>query len=199
MTLTELQSEVLLLTKRPDLAALTLSAIKAATLKMHQADYYAKDLYETGIAFDTSATLQSLEYKVLFPRWRALKYLRKVDATATPPAAFGPLIEVITPEQILDGYGYQRSNVCYEAGQVLEIRLSSPHQYFVLGRYDNPDVTTDGYSSWIANDFPYAIIYDATATVFKSIGFSEQEASMRSLVSEQIALIKISNIQAVGY
>lgn len=199
MNLTELQAEVISLTRRPDLAALTLSSVKAATLKMHQADFYSKDLYETGIVFDTSESLQSLEYKQLFPRWRALKYLRKVDATANPPVAFGPSLTVITPEQILDGYGIQKTDVVYEAGQVLEIRLSTPHQYFVLGRYDNPNVTTDAFSSWIAQDHPYAIVYDAAATVFKSIGFTEQETSMRNLVAEQIALIKISNIQAVGY
>ena len=199
MNLTELQAEVVSLTRRPDLAALTLSAVKAATLKLHQADFYSKDLRETGIAFDTSASLQSLEYKTLFPRWRALKYLRKVDATSNPPVAFGPSLTVITPEQILDGYGIQKTDVVYEAGQILEIRLCTPHQYFVLGRYDNPNVTESGYESWIADDFPYGIVYDAAATIFKSIGFSEQEASMRTLVAEQIALIKISNIQAVGY
>jgi len=199
MTLTELQNEVILLTKRPDLAALTLSAIKASTLKMHQADYYPKDIFEIGLAFDESLTLQSLEYKTVFPRWRALKYIRKVDNTATPPVAFGPSLTVISPEQILDGYGYQKTEVCYEAGQILQIRLACPHQYFSIGCYLNPDVTSDTYSSWIAADFPYSIVYDATATVFKTIGFSEQEASMRTLVAEQIALIKISNIQAVGY
>jgi hypothetical protein len=199
MNLTELQSEVLLLTKRPDLAALTLSAIKASTLKMHQADYYPKDLYEVGIAFDSAEVLQSLQYKIVFPRWRALKYIRRVDATATPPVAYGPSLEVITPEQILDGYGYQRNEVCYEAGQILQIRLASPHQYFSVGCYLHPDVATETYSSWIAADFPYSIVYDAAATVFKTIGFSEQESSMRTLVNEQIALIKISNIQAVGY
>lgn len=199
MTLNELQAEVISLTRRPDLAALTLSAVKAATLKMHQADFYSKDIYETGVAFDSAAVLQSLEYKTLFPRWRALKYIRKVDATATPPVAFGPALEVISPEAILDSYLIQKSDVVYEAGQVLEIRLSSPHQYFVVGRYDHPNVTTDAYSSWIAQDYPYGIVYDAAATVFKSIGFSEMEASMRTLVAEQIALIKISNIQAVGY
>lgn len=199
MNLTELQSEVILLTKRPDLAALTLSAIKASTLKMHQADYYPKDLFETGVAFDEALTLQSLQYKQVFPRWRALKYLRKVDATANPPAAFGPSLEVITPEQILDGYGYQRNEVCYEAGQILQIRLAHPHQYFSVGCYLHPDITDGNYSSWIADDFPYSIVYDAAASVFKTIGFSEQEASMRTMVNEQIALIKISNIQAVGY
>lgn len=197
MNLAELQAEVISLTKRPDLAALTLSAIKSATLKMHQADFYAKDLVETGIEFDAARYLQTLQYKTINPRYRALKYLRKVDPVSLEP--YGPALTVITPDSFMDNYNIEKENVVYEAGQALEIRVNISTKYFLFGFYVNPDVTTDSYSSWIAQDFPYSIIYDATATIFKSTGYTDQETSMRGLVNEQIAMIKISNIQAVGY
>jgi len=197
MNLAQLQSSVIELTKRPDLAALTFSAIQAATLKMHHSDYYAKDLTESGVEFSTATYLQTLEYRSVFPRWRALKYIRCIDSTSLEP--YGPSLTVISPDSFMDSYSIEKENVVYEAGQTLEIRVRNATKYFLVGCYLHPDITAEGYSSWIADNFPFSIIYDATATVFKTIGYAEQEASMRNLVGEQIALLKISNIQAVGY
>ena len=53
-TLTDLCAYVYTITNRPDLFTETKLAVKAATLKMHQSDYYYRDLLEQGIAFDTS-------------------------------------------------------------------------------------------------------------------------------------------------
>ena len=197
MNFSQLQAEVIMLTKRPDLAALTASAVKAATLKMHQSDFYSKDLFETGISFDSADYLQSFEYKTVIPRWRALKFIRRVNSTSFEP--YGPSLSVIAPESFMDSYSILKENVVYEAGQVLKIRTVDASQYFLVGCYLDPDITDSSYSSWIAQNFPYSIVYDAAATVFKSIGFSEMEASMRTLVGEQLALIKISNLQFIGY
>ena len=53
-TLTDLCADVYTITNRPDLINETKLAVKAATLKMHQSDYYYRDLLEQGITFDTS-------------------------------------------------------------------------------------------------------------------------------------------------
>ena len=53
-TFTELCNDVYTMTKRPDLVAETKLAVKAATLKAHQSDFYPKDIYETGIQFSRS-------------------------------------------------------------------------------------------------------------------------------------------------
>ena len=55
MTLEELQNEVILLTSRPDLVDRTLQAVKSATLKMHQREFWRRDLREVGIQFDAAA------------------------------------------------------------------------------------------------------------------------------------------------
>ena len=66
---TSLLNDVYTITNRPDLIAETKLAVKQATLKMHQSDYYPKDLFETGIAwnphicgseFDIPSSLYSL-------------------------------------------------------------------------------------------------------------------------------------------
>jgi len=193
-TLTSLVNDVYTLTNRPDLVGETVLAVRNATLKAHNTDYYYKDLFETGIQFDFAQAQQTFEYKDLIPRWRALKYLRKYFNDS--PADF---LTIITPDQILDSYSVNRENVCYVAGTELQIRSNCDIQYLLLGCYIYPDVTVDNYDSWIADEQPAAIIYDAAATVFKTIGYDEQNAVYTNLVQAEYAQLRITNIQAVGY
>jgi len=44
MSLAQLSTDVIALTKRPDLVAETTLAVKMATLKAHNSDYYPRDL-----------------------------------------------------------------------------------------------------------------------------------------------------------
>lgn len=196
MILAELITEVYSLTGRPDRVAETLSAIKSATLKAHQTDYYYKDIFESGISFSTSDYIQSLDYRLLLPRWRALKYLRKYAPTTNTPAKE---LDIILPDNVLDSYKVTKTDVCYVAGAYVQINSSTQESVYLMGCYINPDITEAGYTSWIANDHPYAIIFDAAATVFKAIGKDEEAAAYRTLVTEQIAMVKMSNIDATGY
>jgi hypothetical protein len=196
MTLAELIQEVYTITARSDRVDETASAIKSATLKAHQSDYYYKDLYEVGVDFGTSAYLQSLDYRTVIPRWRSLKYLRKYDLTTLIPGAF---LTLLTPEGLMDRYNVEKTNICYAAGAYINIKSDSQEQGYLVGCYVNPDITTVGYNSWIALDHPYVIIFDAAATVFKAIGKDEEASAYRGLVQEQISMLRASNIIAEGY
>ena len=83
MTLTELQEEVYAITNRPDMVSQTLSAVRNATLAVHQADYFYKDLYETGIDLEQEEFLHSFEVLNPVPNFRSLKYVRKTDASGS--------------------------------------------------------------------------------------------------------------------
>lgn len=198
MNLAELTAEVYTITGRSDRTAETLTAIKAATLKAHQSDFYYKDIFETGVAFDTSDYTQSLDYRTLIPLWRAVKYLRKYDITTTPYTP-GRILDLLVPENIMDRYQVQKTDIYYVAGSYLNINSSTKEQVYLLGCYLNPDITVDGYNSWIADDHPYAIIFDAAATVFKAIGKDEEAAAYRSLNAEQLSMLRASNIVANGF
>ena len=108
MTFDEIAAEVKVITNRPDLVAETASAIKAATLKAHQSDFYSKDIYETGMQFPDYSYRQSLDYISLFANFRAIKYVRIVrdeyDTCGIP-------IEIIKVEELFDAYGHQRTNI----------------------------------------------------------------------------------------
>lgn len=197
-SLASLTADVISLTNRPDLVGETSLAIRAATLKAHHSDYFYKDLFETGIQFDFSLAQQSLEYKTVIPRWRAAAYLRPYDASVSPGVPKKELT-LITPDNIFDSYAVTKEDVFYVAGLELQIRTLAAWQYFLLGCYVNPDVTATGYNSWIADEHPFAIVYEAAAIVFKSIGYDEMNAAYRQMVMDEYGELKMSNITAVGY
>lgn len=196
MTLAELIAEVYTITGRPDRVAETLSAVKAATLKLHQSDYYYKDIFESGIAFDSPAFVQNLDYRALLPRWRAIKYLRKYDSSTGTP---GKELGLIVPENVFDAYAVQKQDIYYVAGAYVQINSSTEDQYYILGCYLNPDITEVGYNSWIALDHPYAIVYDAAGSVFKATGKDDEAAMYKNLGIEQLSLLKASNITSNGF
>jgi hypothetical protein len=196
MTLTELQAGVYSLTNRPDLTGQTLIAIQSATLEMHQMDFFYRDLVESGIVFPTAEYLQSLEYRVLFPTWRALKYFRTSDSSGEVTS---DPFEVIEAEDVLDQYKLNRTNVVYGAGEILQIKAAAPFQYAFLAYYANPIITQIGYNSWIARDHPFAIIYKAASDICRQIGKQEQSAMFAKEVMDKKQAITISNVQVNGY
>ena len=187
-TLSELIADTYVVTNRPDLVADTLLAVKKATLKAHHSDFYAKDVFETGIQWATPGYFQSLEYRTLVPRWRQMKFLRKYDATGETP---GDFFTILTPDQSLDSYGIAKENICYLAGEMIEIRSDTEDEYMLLGCYRHPDITEANFSSWIALDHPYLIVYEAAATILKAIGKAEDATALRQEVAEQASALKM--------
>ena len=194
-TLSSLTADLQTIVKRADLTADCALHLKNALLKAHTSDYYLKDLYETNFQFGVAAVNYQLDYKTLIPRWRTIKYLETVDATTLDT------IRELTPiplEKHLDGYGYIRDYVFYLAGSNMQIRVSDKAQTFGVGVYLYPDTTLVS-PSWIADEFPFAILYEAARTLFKSTGFDEQSASMEKLTQEAYAEMKMVGLTTAGY
>ena len=196
MTFDELVAEVYLITNRSDLSNETISAVKAATLKAHKSDFYSKDIYETGVQFDTADFRQSMDYITLLSNFRAIKYLRRVE-NATDDS--GQFFDVITPDEVLDSYGIGRTDIAYVAGRVLEIRSSVTFQFALLGCYVLPIVREGAYQSWVAEQFPYTIVYEAARVVFRMIGQMEESNAQAQLVAEEYSELKLSALSDVGY
>lgn len=196
MTFAQLVAEVLLIVKRPDLQSRIESAVRAATLKMHQADFFYKDLVEVPVQFDLARILQQFLPTEVVPNFRKAKYVRvwfgDTDGT------YGPFLDPIQIENSLDIYKCSKDNVFYMAGQLLQIR-AVPAVYRVLfGAYKHPVVTpAESYSSWIADEYPYAIIYEAARTIFRSISFNEQANEYSQLAGEVLAEIRMSCVDDI--
>lgn len=197
--LANLVTEVYLLTKRPDLETATKMAVKNATLKLHTSDFFAKDLFEAGINFPSAAFQQQLEYRTLLPRWRALKYIRKVSQDVTTGEFVGTdFLTILSPEAVLDSYGIAKDDIAYIAGEVINIRSSTSEQQYILGCYIHPVLSEETFSSWIANEYKEAVLYDAAATIFKGIGFDEQAAQFRNDGAIWARQLMINNVPNTG-
>ena len=196
MNFTELLDEVYSLTNRSDLIAETKTAVKAATLKAHQSDFYSKDIHEDRITAETADYIHSIDYISLFSNFRSLKYIRKYDLANNE---MGDFIQVLEPEEVLDSYGLAKTDVCYVAGRNIEVKSSTAIDNLIIGCYVLPIVTESGYSSWVAELYPYVIVFEAARVVFKTIGYDEQSATYERLVVDQYALLRVSALSDVGY
>lgn len=195
MTFDELVEEVFILTNRRDLIADTNSAVKQATLKAHKTDFYSKDIFETGIQFPTLAFRQSLDYVSFASNFRTFKYMRRAEDENDD---IGTFIEIITIEETLDSYSNNRTDIAYVAGRVLEIRASVEFQFGLFGFYVLPIVREGAYNSWVAEQFPFAIIYEAVRVIFRVIGNLEESNAVSQLVLEEYRELTISALTDVG-
>jgi len=180
--------------KRPDLADMSTLHIKNAILKAHAADFWIRDLFETNFAFGAKDTVYTLYPETLIPRYRVVKYLNAID----PVTGFTiQPMKKIDVGQFLDGYNYIRDNSFYQAGNTLKIRVSAQYDTYGIGCFLFPD-TTLTVPSWIADQYPFAILYEAARTMYKIIGKADESRSMELLVGEAMAEVKMSGIDIPG-
>lgn len=207
-------------------------AVVSSTLKMHGLDFFYKDIKTARIIFDTAAYIHDLDLTG-FARFRSISYVRKDDPslasyqqnpTLVPPLFSGTgavnfkqsmhFLKILSPDDILDSYGVEKLDVAFQAGDSLYIKSSSLLQYALIGWYAFPNVDTtivngvDGanFYSWIARDYPYAIVYDASSAVLQSIGETDASRAYMATtpgaegqaVRHRINLVN-SSIVAVGY
>ena len=195
MTLAQLITEVYAITKRPDLVALTTSAIKAATLKCHTADFMFKDLFEALIIFPTSSPYQIIDVVNDTPRFRNLKYFRPFDNVNKVGGRF---FELVHPQAVLDSYSVEKVNIFYQAGRQINIKSAAAMNYGILGYYLYPDTTDTNFDSWIAREFPWAIIFEASAQVLKATGYDQQAAGIKQLATENLQEAISAGINETG-
>lgn len=193
-TIATLQADLQTIIKRGDLLTDSVLHLKNAILKAHTMDYWLRDLYETNFQFNLAATTYTLDIKALIPRFRTMKYLDIVDPISLDSVRS---LEAIPIEKYLDSYGYLRDYVYYLAGNNIQIRASGQQLVYGIGCYLYPDTTLQS-PSWIADEFPMVILYEAARTMFRLSGFDEQSASAERLLQEAKDQLKISAITTVG-
>jgi len=226
MNLSQLISAVYTETNRPDLVSETQQAVLESTLYVHTIDFWRKDVCEALVVFDQPLNyLQVLDISSL-PLFRKISYIRKTNPIATqmqqtggqlpytyayPPNQFDFLTGVDVGD-VLDEYGYERQDIYYEAGDQLNIKSSTQLQYATVGYYAFPNLDASGvnFFSWIARDYPYAIVYKATSAIFGKIGEDKAYAmymrppNMRTgdeggEFHKQMAILRMNSIVGKGW
>jgi hypothetical protein len=197
MTLAEMVQEVYAITKRSDMVTQTDSAIRMATLRAHQLDFWQRDLREEIVDFLTPAYAITWNPKTAYPRFRAVNYIVKVQHPSDE--IYGKPLENHSPIGSYDSYGIQKQNVWYMAGAAIRLNFSEQVRKVAAGFYQHPDIAAPAYSSWIADDYPWAIIERAAAKILTQTGNTDLAVSATQRANEQDALLKISNVQDIGY
>lgn len=206
MTYTEIYNAVVGLTGRADLITETQLAIQAATLRAHASDFYTRDMQEAMLVFPAYQYSQQIILPDSLGRFRALKYVRKYDPSGTDSVtglatgAAGEGFEILDPEDIFDSYSIDKENICTVAGDYANLKSSTAtFAYCICGWYANPQIqllTDADFRSWICTSFPFAIIFEAAAIVFKTIGRDTENRTYREMSAEQVAMIRMSGITA---
>lgn len=196
MDFIELNSEVQQIVRRPDLVTRIESAIKSATLKLHTTDFYFRDLVEEGVQFDTPNTITNFNPRDIFERYRKVAYVRYWhydDADVVNLGRPGKVLDHVELGEVLDYYGFPRTEIYYESGELLQIRTKVALSHALIGVYQFPDLNEESYTSWIARDYPYSIVYEAAAKIFGQIGNANQQALMVEEARNQLAILQIQS------
>jgi hypothetical protein len=172
--------------------------IQAATLRMHQSDFYSRDLSEATIDLGSEASSFSFNATTTFARFRALHYLRKTTAAAGGVAS--TVLTPLDPLHLFDQYGIERNDVWYNAGVNIVLRSSTNIRYLLAGWYQLPIISPVGsFASWIADLVPHAIIFDACSLIFQMLAQQDQSRKFDELVKDQLMQVKMHGLDARGY
>ena len=213
-TLAELADSVYTITNRPDLTNETRLAIQTATLKEHAAIDYTKDLVSVSHVLDNS--VEPLNYRYLLttgvspnPTVRKIRVIREI------PADSGPLLPAVISatgyygaiefteralNSVFDSYSLEHSNYYYFAGGANLVTLVAERRVdnVAMVYYRTVNVSLAGYSSWIADQFPYVIWSAAAAEVFQAIGRSTEAKSYRLMAFDHRNDVIRSNVTEIG-
>lgn len=202
MNFAELKTEVSAIVKRPDLDSLVESSIRAAMLKIHTANFWTRDIQELAVAFTYPNVLTDWNPRDTFERFRKIAYIRIWNYDESDSDNYGmpgPLLTSTELGDVADYWGFQKEDIYYEAGDLVQIRTRQPLAYSLIGAYRFPKVTVDSVSgdiiSWIATDYPWAIIHEAAASVFRHIGFDSMAAAESQEASIQLTILNMQNTQ----
>lgn len=220
MTFEELVTAVVLETKRPDLGFVTLGGddtivqkVKEALLFIHGMQKFPRDLRQDILTFDPAAYRQTVDTKDDLTRFRMTGFVfGNVDADVSSIADIDPSILEnlrLRPQDPTELFwptptGTRQTNTYYLVGRELHLRSSTMElSRVLLGYYQFPnlDYTTSGganFDSWVARDFPYAVIARAASAVFASTGKQEQSRKYDGpggLVQQQLSLVIADSLE----
>jgi hypothetical protein len=192
-TFLDMQSQVNVYTKRPELVSLTDSAIRMATLRAHQVDFFSRDQLNGALAYTVPSSGQPYVdiagIYTTFPKLRTPDFMQSLDATTLYPSE--NLEYVVDFKNFWDEWNILRSSVFTLLGSTLRMSSAANTGRLQLYYYGNPDVTTLGYSSWIADLYKEELAMWAAAIVWMRSGFQEiaQQSQVNSIMPFKEMLI----------
>lgn len=185
MNFVDMFNQVVVATARPDLINETITELQKQTLRMHHLNFWQKDYVERVIPIPGNPSQNYFTYQIdirqNMPGLRRLNYIRKWDTVGLAPGQFFGKLD---PSAALDSYALNKNNKVYLAGSTLNVVSTTADLAVLVGYYKHPVINPlAAYSSWIAEEYPYAITDAATQTVFTMIGKMDEAALYGKKVS----------------
>lgn len=181
MNFTDLLQEVIDETKRPDLRTRITSQIRQSTQAVHMAERWPRDLATEIVTFAQPTILGDFEYT-------NIPLFRKADAIY--PSVGGVKTSITAFKEVKafsqhDVTGEMEANYWYLAGNKIVVGSQGVFEELLVTYLKNPDCLGNTYSSWIADEYPYLIVYHATASILERIGARDLAQKARSQAAEQ--------------
>lgn len=181
-TIANLTSLVVAQTKRPELGALTLAAIKSAILRAHHTDFFPRDLKEVLLTYSLSGAQPLFQdfpnLSTLAANLRSVKTLYSVDSLTL---AHTEKLEYRDLDDLYDSNGALRPGIYTLIGDTLRSYFQVWTGSAQLIYYSNPSFTSTDANSWIADLYPDEIAAWAAGIVFARSGFAEMAQSFQEI------------------
>ena len=175
-TFAEMRTLVTGLTKRPELVAVTDLAIKTATLRAHQVDFFPQDAdtflvtYVAPVNNEVFTEITGLQLAA--PLLRTLDWMQGEDPSTGIPVE--NLEYVDSYKEFWDEEKMLKTSVFTRLGDTLRARFTSPSTRARVYYYKNPNVSTVSYNSWVADMHPEELAMWAAGIVWARSGNMEQ-------------------------
>lgn len=181
-TFAEMQTAVIALTKRPELTALTDLAIRTATLRAHQVDFFPRDQDSFVFTYTVNSSevftdLTGIHTSI--PLLRTPDFMQSEDTLTLQPSEN---LEYLTSfKDFWDDDNVRRTSVFTQIGSTLRCSFAGATGRARLFYWKNPNVASLTYSSWIADLYPDELAYWAAGIVWARSGFQEiaQQAQLQ--------------------
>lgn len=175
---TDIVTQVMILSNRPELVAEHQSAVLSATFELHAADNWWPDRTETIIpAAQVPTANSSIILEDYLPRLRVIEAIRPFDSAngnTVGRDAKMPTLEPITPSSLFDEFMSQKQEYFYLAGLNLIVRTRNYGNPLYVSYFAHASASSVGsYYSWIATKYPWAIINKAFAKISTATGNEE--------------------------
>lgn len=175
MTLTELVQEVLDWTNRPDLEAQAHSTIRRVTLSLHRTHAFWRDIQTFSFTPGLTTSGQILLSGPEAPRFRGFQSIADNR------------LKIVDPDDLFDLDGYPRTDCIWAAGSAINWRSTAGSTPVTVSYFQDPDIATATFTSWIADLQPDAIITSAVASLMSLKGEDSIRQRAAQMAQEEVA------------
>ena len=202
-TLTEIVTDVVAETRRPDLQTRIERLVMQSVLRLHQSELFSSDLAEgrvgavayTSVAPDSRYVIPKTDLL----RFRLLNKFYDYDPAAQRVGSEFSIED--NPSFQLNEYGSVRTRIVRSMGEnliVLGGDILGNTRSFYASWYQDPDISSLSKETWITKRHRYAAMWAAVAALYRALGKAEEAQAAQAEFQVEYNNIIINNLSLQG-